>query len=441
VAEDRTANGKATVSYDPLEFVSTNYSVDVTRDLNLPGTVFGYDLGSETRRAQSASINYHFPFWTQYLSQSLSYDTRYVEDHDPDIGGLENDYRNVGNSNSANLSLTLNISSFMSIFSGLAGAKDENLKPLTPGWLMAKFLELTSRINSPTGSYTRSRNSQYNYLKGRPSLRYQFGFRDDVGDVPKEYYVYDQTSVNNTYQARSGLSVGDLNLSVSYKGSDGERGYSGSRTRTKSTTWPDMSVTLRSFERFLPIKMLMQSSDLRSGFSLTRGETGPINMPATTRTESMNFSPLVSWNTTWKKRINTELSTDYSLSEKVSGSPLTTSTEMRKGVSLKLSTSFSAPTGVVLPLVGRRVKFKSNLDLSLTGSYSSAHSKLVTEGSDSPPRINADTESFSISPRASYNFSKAVSGGLTMDFRQNTDKYRGRTGRDINVEFDVLFKF
>lgn len=441
VNEDRTANGKATVSYDPLKFVSTNYSVDVTRDLSLPGTLFGYDLGSETRRTQSVGINYHFPLWTEYLSQSMSYDTRYVEDHDPDIGGLESDYRNVSNSNSANLRLTLNISKFMGIFSGLAGAGDEDLKALTPKWLLAKFLELSGRINSPNGSYTRSRNSQYSYLKGRPSWGYQFGFRDDVGDVAKDYYVYDQTSLNNAYQVRSGLSVGDLSLSVSYKGSDGERGYSGSRTRTKSSTWPDMSVTLRSFDRYIPIKMLMQSSDLRSGFSMTMGESGPINMPATTRTKSVNFSPLVSWHTTWKKRINTELSTDYSMSEKESGTPLTTDTETRKGVSLKLSTSFSAPTGVILPLVGRRVKFKSNLDLSLTGSYSSTHSKLVTKGSNKPPRINADSESFSISPRAGYNFSKSVTGGLTMDFRQNRDKQRGRTGRDISVEFDVLFKF
>ncbi len=441
VDDGRIVNGRASVSYDPLKFVSTDYSIDQTRDLNLPGTFFGYDLGSEIRRAQAAGVNYHFPLWTEYLSQSMSYDTRYVEDHDPDIGGLENDYRNVSNSNSTNLSLTLNISKFMSIFSGVAGAKDEDLKALTPKWLLAKFLELSSRINSPNGSYTRSRNSQYSYLKGRPSWQYQFGFRDDVEDVPKEYYVYDQTSVNNTYQVRSGLSVGDLNLSISHKGSDAERGYSGSRTRTKSTTWPDMSVTLRSFEKFVPIKMLMQSSDLRSSFSMTRGESGPLNTPPTTRTKAMNFSPLVSWHTTWKRRINTEVSTDYSVSEKESGTPMTTSTDTRKGVSLKVSTSFSAPTGVILPFLGKRVKFKSNLDLSLSASYSSTHSKLVTEGSDKPPRINADTESFSISPRASYNFSKSVTGGLTMDFRQNRDKQRGRTGRDVNVEFDVLFKF
>jgi hypothetical protein len=30
---------------------------------------------------------------------------------------------------------------------------------------------------------------------------------------------------------------------------------------------------------------------------------------------------------------------------------------------------------------------------------------------------------------------------MRVEFAQNKDKQRGRTGRDINVEFDVLFKF
>jgi len=30
---------------------------------------------------------------------------------------------------------------------------------------------------------------------------------------------------------------------------------------------------------------------------------------------------------------------------------------------------------------------------------------------------------------------------MKVEYSQNRDKQRGRTGRDINVEFDILFKF
>ncbi|MFQ5904959.1 MAG: hypothetical protein ACE5JA_00130, partial [bacterium] len=119
--QNTSASGKANLSYEPLQFVTTSYSIDVTHDLDLAGTLYGYHVGSEVARTQSASVGYHFPLLTEYMSQSANYDTRYSESHDPDIGGLENDYRNVSNSNSATTNLTLNISRVINIFSGLAG--------------------------------------------------------------------------------------------------------------------------------------------------------------------------------------------------------------------------------------------------------------------------------------------------------------------------------
>jgi len=359
--QNTTASGRANFSYEPLQFVTTSYSIDVTHDLNLPGTLYGHHVGSEITRTQSAGVGYHFPFLTEYVSQSGNYDTRYSENHDPDIGGLENDFRNVSNSNSATANLTANFSRIMNTFSGVAGSEAETLKTGTPKWLLSKFIKFTNRISSPTASYTRSRSSRYSYLKGRPSWEYQFGIRDDVEDVEKDYYALDETSINNSYQARSGLSLGELGLNVGFRGSDSKRGNPGSRTSSKSTTWPDMSLTLRSFERFLPIKALIQSSELRSGFSMTSGESGPADEPPTTRSKSSSFSPLVSWRTTWKKRVNTEVSTNYSLNEKKSGTPMTTDTETRKGASLSLSYSFTAPGGMRLPIFGSRIKFKSNL--------------------------------------------------------------------------------
>lgn len=438
---NRTASGGANFTYDPLTFVTTNYSVDAARDLDLPGKLFGRDLGSEVRRSQNAGVGVHLPIFSEYISQTANYDTRYGEDHDPDIGGVEKDYRNVTNTNTASTNLTLNIGKFLGLVSRPGTAEGDSLEKRSPSWVLSQFVKYMGKVTSPSGSYTRTRSSRYYYLKERPRWEYQFGLENDVGGVAKDYYSLDENSVNNTYQARSGYTIGDLGLNVSYRGSDSRRSYKGTSTRTESITWPDLSATLRSFERFLPMKRFVLSSELRSSYAVTNGESGPVDEPATTHSLSNSFSPLLAWRTTWQKRISSEVSTNYSVSERKSGTPLTTDNETRKGVSATLSYSFSAPGGLKLPFFGSRIKFKSNLDLSLTGSYASTFSDLVTEGSDKPPRTNTDTESFSVSSKASYNFSRSVTGGMLVEFGQNRDKQRGRTGRDVNVEFDVLFKF
>ncbi len=441
IDEKRIATGGASLTHDPLTFVTTNYSVDVTRDLGLEGDVLGYSLGSEVARTQSAGVGVQMPIFKEYVTQSMNYDTRYVEDHDPDIGGLDKDYRNVLNNNTASTNLTVNLGKFISLIPGTGQAKGDTLKSSSPNWFLAQVVKFGNKITPPNASYSRSRGSRFYYLKERPSWEYQFGVHDGVGDVEKDYYALDETSLNNNYLAKSGLVLGDLSFGVSLRGSDSKRGYKGARTRTESMTWPDLSATLRAFEKYLPMKGVVQSSELRSGFALTEGESGPLDEPPTSWSTSASLSPLLAWRTTWKKRINTELSTNYSQSEKKSGTPLTTDTETRKGVSFNISYSFSAPGGLRLPFLGSKIRFKSNLDLSGTGSYTSTYSELATEGSNRPPRTNVDSEAFRLSSKASYNFSKSVSGGMLVEFGQNRDKQRGRTGRDINVEFDVLFKF
>jgi hypothetical protein len=436
----KVATAGADVDYDPLEFVSTSYSVNVTHDLAYPESLRGYNVGREVGRSQSASVSYRFPLFTDFVSQSVNYDTKYDEDHDPKIGGLEKDLRNAGNSNTATANLTVNLGSFLNLFSGFAGPKGDTLKPGVPGRFVGKFLDFANRITSPSGTYTRNKNSQYNYLKGRPPWKYQFGLADDIG-VEKEYYQLNQSNLTDNYQARSGLDLGLVGYSISFRGSDSKGGTVGSKTKSNSVTWPDMSLTLRTLEKFIPKIVPIQSSEVRSGYSVTKGESGPIDQAATTKSTSSGFSPLLSWRATWQKRIETELSTDYTVGEKKSGTPLTTGTDTKREVSMKLSYSFSAPTGMSLPFLGGKLKFKSNLDLSLLSSYAKGFSKLATEGSNRPPKTNSDSESFSISPKATYNFSKSVTGGLSGQFSQNRDKQRGRTGRDVSAEFNVLFKF
>jgi len=90
-----------------------------------------------------------------------------------------------------------------------------------------------------------------------------------------------------------------------------------------------------------------------------------------------------------------------------------------------------------IPLAGRTLKFKSDLTLSLDISYESTVSRTPT----SKNRVDRDTRRFSIIPKASYTFSKNVTGSADARFIQETDNLRKDKYRTIGLSVSVLVRF
>jgi hypothetical protein len=90
-----------------------------------------------------------------------------------------------------------------------------------------------------------------------------------------------------------------------------------------------------------------------------------------------------------------------------------------------------------IPLAGRTLRFKSSLTVSLDMSY---ESRLETTPS-SKNRVEKSTRQITVSPKASYSFSKSVTGSADARFDQTTDRQLGQTWRTISLSASVLIRF
>jgi hypothetical protein len=90
-----------------------------------------------------------------------------------------------------------------------------------------------------------------------------------------------------------------------------------------------------------------------------------------------------------------------------------------------------------IPLAGRTFKFESNLTLNLDISYEMRLDRTPTAGN----RVDTDERKLGITPRASYSFSKNITGSANARFEQRSDRKLGQTWRTIGLSASVLIRF
>jgi hypothetical protein len=184
--------------------------------------------------------------------------------------------------------------------------------------------------------------------------------------------------------------------------------------------------------------------ELANGDSMARESLG---MQDRSETDENEFSPLLSWSTTWKKRLSTTLSANYTFGSVTSflddpGAKRSVTHSNTRGVNLSFSYAFSAPQGIRFPFLGK-LKFSSDLSLtwSLNASQTHRYLRLWAGGvqADTTSELQRDN-SFGTSLAASYRFSRSIEAGLTAGYNQS----RGlsvTTTESMNVDLWLLFRF
>jgi hypothetical protein len=268
---------------------------------------------------------------------------------------------------------------------------------------------------------------------------------------------------NNTLRVSSGGQVRELSARIAYEWSQGlnlSSIYGGSTTLDKSVTWPSLELTQGKvhnlFKNWATDSKLTASYRRRhdlSGVFVTYYEPGAVDSARESlgmfdRSEAYanEFNPLVSWTTTWKKRISTTLSTNYTFGTATSylsdsGTLRSVAHSSERGVNLSLSYAFSAPQGLRLPFL-RKLRFAS--DLSLTWSLRAAQTRRsqerFTAGIPTDSTNLQKDNSFGTSLAASYRFSRSIEAGLNAGYSQS----RGlspTTTETMDLDFWVLFRF
>ena len=102
-----------------------------------------------------------------------------------------------------------------------------------------------------------------------------------------------------------------------------------------------------------------------------------------------------------------------------------------------------------MPFIGRRIKFKSNLNIGITVNYSENKDRNIVIESDSTTNIQDESENdllshsttLSITPKADYNFSNNVSGGLNISYIRVNNIKMGDIRETFSMGIWVLFRF
>jgi hypothetical protein len=190
-----------------------------------------------------------------------------------------------------------------------------------------------------------------------------------------------------------------------------------------------------------PLKVLLQASSLDFGYSKRTEKKGNEGLKSlTSKSESQEFSPLLSWTARWKKNVSTTVKTTRSRGEaKVYSGSATTTVREEKTYSVNISYSFSSPQGLRIPLIGRKIKFTSNLNLAVDISTRESKEKTALQGKGFNSK--SDTKEFRVQPTASYSFSKNVTGGLNAVWMNSDDRKTNQKRRVRELGFWTELKF
>jgi hypothetical protein len=313
------------------------------------------------------------------------------------------------------------------------------------GVLVDPILTLFRRMDAIEGRYRLKRSSRFDALTEEelPGVAYVLGLTSGLGadDRTEEHTISFGSGVKLTNQIRL---KGDFQRTTSgrwYKNALSDTVDITSQTESMNQS-TDGSLSWSGLERLGPLSGLCTSVRARSGVEFKRSYSGPYGAP-TNRGEGLSLNPIVSVDATFKNGLTTSFSWDRKRSRGFSLSGVGSVTEDLTGTkSLSVNYRFSAPQGLKLPFFGQKLKFQSNLDLSVTVRSTSKESRTAPDenvlASVDP---TASTRDLSVTGDATYSFSRNVSGGLQVSWSQNHDVKRDRLRRTIGVHLTAEFKF
>jgi hypothetical protein len=436
----RDIKGVFNVAFKPLSggVLQTDYSLKTTRDLDLYKYVpiaQSIGWGRELTRNQRTGLRIT-PTFGKWMRPTMSYDVSYDENSDPknraqgDPAGV----RRVSVSSRSKIDLFLTVGSVF-----VEPPKTDD----TTGVSLTRVL--LARIPDLNISYVLDRNSKYNKLLGRPGLKYQLG----IDPVAADDLVYVSSSGGgqrtDDQTRKSGLSIGTefeplttISLDSKFRYDRSDKTYAGAKTYRQTSVWPDVTGNVSSVASLSLLEGILKSSSIAIGYKGTAQIDGKGTSTKTKEVHKSEWLPLIGWDATWNNGVRTTFNVRRSNSEteNLLGTRSVQETKTTV-VNLSVRHSFSAPQGMYIPLAGRTLKFKSNLTLTIDLNYESS----MTTTPTSRNRIDKNTRKFGIVPKASYSFSKNITGSANARFEQTSDRKLGQTWRTIGMNASVLIRF
>ncbi len=429
----KTASLSFGAAYSPVENLNFDYSENQGRNLygrTEEGRVSRF--GVETDKERNFGASYSLELW-DVLSPNFEYDGGYSESRMRQRDTVLKK-RTFNNEGEFRIDTDLNL---QELFSQLKGEDEDKGKKGKTSWLF-------DLIEPFDISYSISRSSEFPTASSSPPLAYQLGFIDT--------YIQDKDTMrplsrdlDNRFSLSSRLRFGDLGIGYSYETAK-ERNYtSGIGNANYSTTWPSLNITLGKLERFF--KNLATSSNLTSNYQRNFERSGSLSPTGELTNQGQQvgkrdaFSPLIGWQTSWKKRINTNFNINYSLSSNetyVTGPENTLRTETKEqGFDFSISHAFSAPRGIKI-LFLPKVKLTQEVSLTWDIRYSRRQSNRFEQTGKTTLGLD---ENVSTRLSASYRISNTVESGFNTGYTSYHNLLTRIHSQSVDLNLWILFRF
>ncbi|MDD4666819.1 MAG: hypothetical protein PHR59_02475 [Candidatus Cloacimonetes bacterium] len=281
------------------------------------------------------------------------------------------------------------------------------------------LLDYLARVKNITASYQNSYTMNYTRKSDLPPFTFQIGLPHSV-----ERDFLDAIGDDNTLTLSSGLFLGrNLDSTINFAHSFNRR-YSSASQQNIATTFPDITLSLMDWERWVGLSKFVQGARLNSGFQYTIRASGDIDW-AKPKQESVTIamSPLLGFTGNILQKVSTNLS--FSMSQTTNTTDMDSYDIVKvsdtKSLNGNISYSFTQGRGFTIPFTGKKIHISNQLSTSLGIAYE--NNEDVTKGRENS-QVDRSTSRLAFTPGATYQFDQNIKGGLTSSYEVTTDRKR-----------------
>jgi hypothetical protein len=451
------STGEVVIKHRPLRSLSGTYQLQVVRDLDQRrvNDIFGIlsiNTGTEINRRQTLQYTYS-PEVLSWLSPSYSFNTRYVEDHTPQVSRTVSDsldVRKFNNNTQRDLTVNLGLPKLFAAMSGGVagkvsgkvthvggrGVKREKAKvekASVSAWRrgMGRASRMFKNVTFRLG---RDNMTDYQYVTIKPPLLYQLGLKE-LDLEPRQRRKTRDLSVDGGMSLPVGISINS-----GYAEKHSENVFRGSSNFSSSITWPKVGLDIPSLRIPMSIRRYLTAVSLNSQYSKSRQVSGTGSNGVESSARGVSWTPFLSLSSQYKNGLTATYSftrgETRTLNFTGSGN---TSLKENGGHQLNLNYSLRTRKGFGLPVPGlskKKIRWKSALKLQLSFSRNSSREVVLHEGGADTEIVNNVTTT--IEPSADYDFSRITTG---LRFNYNVVNNRKSGQRTITIGANVWMQF
>lgn len=446
-------------AYKPVQAITFSYNNMFTRDLNLFRDTSNIP-GSLIYTSHKGTFGYTPNFFSSFLVPGINYTFSFADNHNPELitHTDSTDIRNISVDNNISANVDIAYSNILKLLTSFRDkSKDTTYIKGSPGWILVKIDEFSSKFRPLKFQYNRTNNQQAIRVRDIPGYRYIFGMNQLIPEYLKTSLTSLKYTHSDNYSASTGFSISSISLNMKGSYSHGEQGESGNydnQSISNKFTFPDATLTINKIPVPENLKSSVTSTNASISYSKTICKSGTPKEPNKNYNESILLSP--SLNFKLMNKISCSASYRYSLTTNIYKSISETGNDKSlKTMNGSFGYIFNLPRDLSIPLFGSRLKLVSNINtnLSFNYMYDKTLPFAIEQMIDTTPGGVIDTfdlkkyqtasiiSSYSITGSVGFSFSRDITGGLDGNYSITDYKNTGMKIRKYGFQFWVKFNF